>query len=965
MRFRSFRPGSRPLARIWIAAAFSAGVALAAQAPPPAQPPPAQSPPAQAPPAGSQAPSPQPQVFGSQGQQVDPSQEPAQTGRGGGGRGRGRGAGTAEAPDFTKQPPIQAKRPEDEIKQIILQPGYRLECVLSDPVIQEPTAIAFDGDGRMFVVEDRSYMMDADMTGQLDPISRISLHVDTDNDGVYDKHTVFVDHLVFPRFVVPFGPNTILTKESNAQELWKFTDTNGDGVADKKELFDTGYGRLANIEGQEGFLTWTMDNWMYSTYNAFRARWTPHGVVKEPTAPNGGEWGVTQDNDGKIWFESGAPGVPTSFEFPIVYGFNVPGNFMTPDAYEPDFRIPWGAPVRVADMQGGLNATRMPDGSLKSVTGSAGNDIYRGHRLPKDLIGDYFYGEPVGRIVRRIHPENVEGMTVVHNAYPNNEFIKSLDPLFRPVDVTTAPDGTLYITDMYHGIIQVGNFARPGTYLRSRIEQYGLDKIIHHGRIFRLVYDGVKPDRSDALRRDIRVPRMNEETPAQLVAHLSHPNGWWRDTAQQLLVLKQDTSVVPALQAIVKTSPNLLARFHALWTLEGLGALDAPLARQMMENREPRMRIQAIRASETLYKAGDRSFAADYERMTKDPSVDVAIQAMLTMNRWKVPNASEAIKAASSGRQARGVQLVATAILSPPASGRGGGGGGRALTAEQQQVFDRGGQIYNEVCFACHGPDGLGTPKPELKTTMAPPLSGSQRVRGHREYIVNALLKGMTGPVDGKTYTDVMIPLGAANDDEWIAAVGSYVRNSFGNNGDFITPADVARVRAATKDRGAPWTTAELTGALPVQLLTDGWKVTASHNSPVAASALSLTAWSTGAPQQAGMWFQIEMPSVRAVTELQFLSPSPAGNSAAVASGGGPVVTTGGFGYPRGYKVEVSTDGTSWKSVAEGAATDRSTTITFAPAPARFIRMTLTATPERAPAWSLQDLRVLALPETK
>ena len=108
----------------------------------------------------------------------------------------------------------------------------------------------------------------------------------------------------------------ILTKESNAQEVWKYTDTNGDGVADKKELFDTGYGRLANIEGQEAFLTWALDNWMYSTYNAFRARWTPHGVLKEPTGSNGGEWGVTQDNDGKIWFESGAPGRAVGISVP-------------------------------------------------------------------------------------------------------------------------------------------------------------------------------------------------------------------------------------------------------------------------------------------------------------------------------------------------------------------------------------------------------------------------------------------------------------------------------------------------------------------------------------------------------------------------------------------------------------------------------------------------------------------------
>ena len=293
-------------------------------------------------------------------------------------------------------------------------------------------------------------------------------------------------------------------------------------------------------------------------------------------------------------------------------------------------------------------------------------------------------------------------MTILHNAYPGNEFIKSLDPYFRPVDITTAPDGTMYITDMYHGIIQVGNFTGPGSYLRAKIEQYDLDKVIHKGRIWRLVYDGVKPDRSDRLRRDRIVPRMHNETAAQLVRHLSHPNGWWRDTAQQLLVLKQNKSVVPALQTIVRTSPNLLARFHALWTLEGLGALSATLVRQQMEDPEPRMRIQAIRASETLYKAGERSFANDYRALTKDPSVDVVIQAMLTLNRWKVPDAAATIKATMESNQARGVQVVASTVLNPPA-GRGGGGAGIRSPPSEQALIDRGATIYNELCFACHG----------------------------------------------------------------------------------------------------------------------------------------------------------------------------------------------------------------------------------------------------------------------
>jgi mono/diheme cytochrome c family protein len=937
MTDRFQRGGPRALRSTWVLAAtlLAAGYAVVAQtpAPQPGQPPTGQT--GQAPAPGTPA--------------------PEETGRG---RGRRGGGQDLTGIDFTKQPPVLPKTPEEQLKQFILQPGYRLELVLADPIIQEPTAIAFDGNGRMFVVEDRSYMLDLDMTGQLDPISRISLHVDTDNDGVYDKHTVFVDNLVFPRFVTPFGPNTILTKESNAQEVWKYTDTNRDGVADKKELFDTGYGRLANIEGQEAFLTWTLDNWMYSTYNAFRARWTPHGIVKEPTGSNRGEWGVTQDDDGKMWFESGAPGVPVSFQFPIVYG-----NFTVPDELEPEFRIPWGAPVRVADMQGGLNATRMPDGSLKSVTGSAGNDIYRGHRLPKDLVGEYIYGEPVGRIVRRIHAEKKEGLTFLSNAYPNNEFIKSLDPFFRPVDVTTAPDGTLYITDMYHGIIQVGNFAGPGTYLRARVQQYDLDKVIHKGRIWRLVYDGVKPDRSDALRRDRIVPRMHNETPAQLVRHFNHPNGWWRDTAQQLLVLKQDKSVVPALRLMARSSRNLLARFHAMWTLEGLGALEPALVRQLMEDPEPRMRIQAIRASETLFKAGDRSFAADYTRLTKDSSVDVVIQALLTINRWKAPEAAATTTATMASNPSRGVQLVGTTMLKPPA-GRGGGRGAAPPTAEQQKLLERGAQVYNEMCFACHAPDGLGTPKPELATTMAPPLAGSPRVNAHRDYIIKAVLHGLGGPVDGKTYTDMMIPMGNF-DDEWIAAVSSYVRANFGNSGGFVTPADVARVRAANAGRKSLWTVPELTASLPAALFTDGWKLAASHNPEATPGAITLTTWNSGG-QEPGMWFQVELPKAEAVTEIQFQSPAPGGRggpgaSAALASGGGPA--GGPPGYPRAFKVEVSTDGTSWKPVAEATGNGPGTIVTFPPVQAKFVRMSLTANAADAPAWSIQNLRIFAIPQ--
>src|SRR5258708_5621007 len=429
--------------------------------------------------------------------------------------------------------------------------------------------------------------------------------------------------------------------------------------------------------------------------------------------------------------------------------------------------------------------------------------------------------------------------------------MKATDPYFRPIDMTTAPDGTIYITDMYHGIIQEAQWTPEGSYLRARIQEYGIDKVIHKGRIWRLVYDGVKFDRSDALARDKTVPRMNDETPAQLLTHLGHPNGWWRDTAQRLLVLKQDKSVVPALRQTLSSSTNLLERFHVLWTLEGLGALDAAAVRTLMADAEPRMRIQAVRASETLYKAGDKSFAEDYKRLARDPSTDVVIQALLTMNKWKVPDAIGVIKAIADSNKARGVQMVATTILNPPAAmGFGPGrGGGPSYTETERAVLAGGGQTYKELCSVCHGDDGYGTPKPgeAAGITMAPRLAGSPRVNGHRDYMIKAILHGLSGPLDGTTYGDLMIPM-ANNPDDWVASVASYVRTSFGNTGGLVTPADVKRVRAATAARKTPWSIPELETSVPKVLIPDPatWKATASHNSGAAGKAFSMAALTKG-----------------------------------------------------------------------------------------------------------------------
>ncbi len=156
-----------------------------------------------------------------------------------------------------------------------------------------------------------------------------------------------------------------------------------------------------------------------------------------------------------------------------------------------------------------MNAVRMPDGSLNRSTGRRGQ-----RHLPRRPAAEGPGRRLLLRRSRRAHrPPLPSGQDRRPDAAAQRLSADRVHPVDRsalpPVDMTTAPDGTIYITDMYRGIIQESQWSGPGTYLRQRIEQYELDKVVHHGRIWRLSYDGM-PRRTDQ-------PHMNDETPAQLV----------------------------------------------------------------------------------------------------------------------------------------------------------------------------------------------------------------------------------------------------------------------------------------------------------------------------------------------------------------------------------------------------------------------------------------------------------------
>jgi glucose/arabinose dehydrogenase/mono/diheme cytochrome c family protein len=868
----------------------------------------------------------------------------------------------ASQSEKTNSPSTPYLTPEEELKTFDFKPGYSLQLVVSDPIIKEPVVAVFDPNGRMYVAEMRSYMQDIDAHNEMATNSLISLHWSSKHDGNYDKHTVFASGLLLPRAILPLA-DSVLVMTTGSDSIWRYWDTNNDGVADRRELVREGRRSGANLEHEGSGLIWNQDNYLYMALSQYRLRWKNNELTNEPAPANYAYWGISQDNYGKNYYVNAAQDYgPVSYETPIIYGGSGDPRDLT--KYEGNFLAVWPL-TKLGDYQGGPRFVR-PDGTLNHFTGTAGVDVFRGDRLPEDLRGDVLMGEPVGRMIRRAKVINKEGYTTLVNPYEaeKSEFIRSTDLNFRPVNMVTAPDGTLYIVDMYRGIIQEGNWTRPGSYLRTKIMSAGLEKNVGRGRVWRLVHKDFTPGPQ---------PHLLDETPAQLVAHLDHPNGWWRDNAQKLLVLRGDKSVVPALVNKARTDTNHLARIHALWTLEGLDALQPALIREKLADPQPQVRIAAIRASETLYKAGDKSLMPEIVKLTNDSDPSVVLQVVMTSLLLKTPESRPLAATILANNKSFGVKTIIPEVIKtlsplvyPP-----------EFTQSDRALLARGRQIYDQICYSCHALDGQGAPLANsVGLTQAPAFTGAKFVTGHRDAMISIVLKGLTGPVDGKTFPSLMVPM-EGNDDEYIAAVVSYVRTGFGNNASMVTTNDVARVRAMFKERSAPWTEAELASTLPQPLPNHGdWKATASTNSETAALAIDGnpdTLYNAKATQAPGMWFQVELPAPTVISGVEL------GSGAATND------------FLREYQVLVSADGEKWaEAIATGHATGVQTEILFKPVEAKFVRVQTAAAnegfgrgrggfgrggggfgpggfgrgrgPQAEPGWSISELQLLQAP---
>ena len=815
----------------------------------------------------------------------------------------------AKAPE--KAPTLSA---EDELKTIVLPPGYHAQLVAKEPLVVDPIAIEFDADGRLWVLEMPAFMSEPGAMNSREPINDLVVLEDTNNDGVMDKRTVFADKLVLPRSFKVLASGVLVGEPPN---LWLMNDTDGDLKADTKELVNNTYGRgEASIEHNANSLFWALDNTLYTSEHDWHLRFKDGKFETIPTLSRG-QWGISQDDAGRLY--RNVNDAPLFVDYvPARYYARNPNLARTRGLYDPlisreDSTVWPIRPTRGVN-RGYRDQFFRPDDSSVTIQGVGTPIIYRGDRLPKELYGDAFITDSTTNLVHRYKLlDDGTGRLKAVDAYKKGEIMASTDERFRPVNMaTTAPDGTIYVVDMYRGVVQEAVYWTD--YLRDYIKARDLEAPIRHGRIWRIVHDSTRRDRK---------PALSKATAGELLQALSHPNGWWRDTAQQLLVQRGDTSVAPRLKELALRAPDWRTRLHALWTLDGLDAVDAAAVQQALADKSPDVRASALRLSERWLGRADERIAPAVLKLIDDASWTVRRQLAATIGELSQPARLDAavsiltrygsdpvtVDATISGLRGReadvlervaqaqstdvnadAMTMLAAAVarsgevaavqqviarigdastapwqraallqgldtgLVAPGGGRGGGRGGRGggqqarpvslpgepsdlvklaagsdetatiakrlvakldwvgkpaavvatavpLTAQEQQRFDAGADLYKSICIGCHQADGKG------KEKIAPSLVESRYVNGFDTGAsTRILLAGKEGAIG------LMPPLGGSLTDEQIASVLTYIRREWGHTASPVAPDDVREIRGLTKTRTRPWTDPELQG---------------------------------------------------------------------------------------------------------------------------------------------------------
>lgn len=545
-------------------------------------------------------------------------------------------------------PRIPPKEPADALKTFRLRPGFRIELVAAEPLLTNPVALDFDENGRMFVVEYHEYNQYANP--KFKGKGLIRMLEDTDGDGRYDRSTVYVDGLDSPTAVACYDGGIFV---GAVPDILYCKDTNNDGKADLRVKVFTGFDRDKAGEGLLNSFRWGLDNRFHVSTNLsgglVRLADAPgarpvnvrgQGFIFDPrlaisaTKPaetfeltsGGGQHGMSMDDWGRTFVCANSDPMHLIMydgrylaRNPYLVAPAAAINILPEGRTTKLFRVspvePWRAlrtRLRKEKIVPGSDEGGQPAGFFTSATGIT---VYRGDAWPAEYRGNVFVGEVSGNLVFRAKVQASGVGLIARRADSEAEFLASTDVWFRPVQFANAPDGTLYVVDMYRELIEGAAFLPPQI-LKHMDVSAGLDR----GRIYRIVPENFKQPAP---------PNLGAASTAQLVALLEHPNGWHRDTAARLLYQRQDRLAEAPLKKLANESKSPLGRLHALYALDGMKALTSTDVLRGLGDAEPKVREHAIRLAERFAAAPE--IQAALEKLGGDPELRVRYQLAFSL----------------------------------------------------------------------------------------------------------------------------------------------------------------------------------------------------------------------------------------------------------------------------------------------------------------------------------------------
>lgn len=706
------------------------------------------------------------------------------------------------------------EEPKISLEGYQIAPGFELQVVAAEPLLEAPVAMDFDDQGRMWVVQMPGYMENIAGDTEEEASGSIVILEDKDGDGTADHSKVFLDDLVLPRAIAHVCGGLLYAAPPN---LW-FVEIENDRPG-KRTLVDSLYATEGNVEHQANGLLMNIDNWIYNARSHYRYRRVNDEWIKEVTSFRG-QWGITKDNFGRLYYNDNSTQLVGDFVLPnqqIKNPYWQPKGGMGKVLTENQHVFPVQATMVNRGYQPGVLDA---DSMLVNVTSACGPLIYRGGGFPTAFDQNAFLCVPEVNAVKRNLLQFDGPYTSGEQATKEREFLVTTDEAFRPVNLYNGPDGAMYIVDLHRGIIQ--HQAYMTTYLRDKIARRGFDTLIGMGRILKVNHQKA---------RHQSIPALSELNTAEMIQLLEHPNGWIRDRAQQLLIRSTDQEVVSQVQAYLGETADEAGKIHALYVLEGKDALDADSIVDWIQGGDSDFIAHALKVltdADFMLTDEKRETLVEFLIAREDALIDLYLITLLTQQANSAhPSLMQLVNRhdtllyhdALIGAMDQDFLISADEIASRPlkqhlAQLSQNKEEGAKHWIHQRAVLPSdnrtaGLKLFREVCTACHGDLGQGT------DGLAPPLTQSEYIKGPTRRLAALLLHGMKGPlhVNGKYYEfNAQMP-GLLNNpnisDEDLSDLIMYLKNAFAE-ASWQSSIDLLKEVRTSRPSGQPYTEEEL-----------------------------------------------------------------------------------------------------------------------------------------------------------